>query len=458
MSSSNLAFHTFYFLAILHTAITKMQHKMSVKFSPDPVRNKRKKQKNFRMKMKRSLSTPSLTTNNAGKTTKKRSYKQSYICSLKGPILFTAPHSITVVRKISHNTEEDKRNDNYKSPQKTVKIEKSATFEIHHIERFTAEIALKLSVTVSKLLQIEPSFMIWNLFAGFKEENLDPNYTHSQWFDQSPWHKGLHLFKDINHHLPKLHIDIHGRMNRIGDVNMDIGYKAMEKCWDNTNTKRFIQDMNTFWTQKMNPILEELGERFVVKKDPDKIPLGMRVELDPKYEGFRGHKCDGHTMVHQSVLIGDIIAIQFELPTFLRRELIYNAPFFDKFAKCIADFYVEIVTKAYDIQHYNLFDQELVSKHINESNGCRSQCMVAINSKTKHSKNQKIQKIQNKKESSISFQHEYDGLINESLDIQDTQNLLERITTISKLGLAHCKGKQWLRRQRSLHKRKMTQK
>ena len=202
-----------------------------------------------------------------------------------------------------------------------IKNTNKETLEIHHMERFTAELSLRLSIA-SKILQIAPSFMIWNLFSGFREENVDPNYTHSEWFGDSPWHKALHLFKDINENVPKLHIDMHGRMDRIGDINMDIGYKAMEKCWDNVNTKKFIQHMKQFWVENMDPILKELGEKFVVKKDPEKIPLGMRVELNPKYKGFRGHKCDGHTMVHQSVLIGEIIAIQLELPTLLRKEIV----------------------------------------------------------------------------------------------------------------------------------------
>ena len=139
---------------------------------------------------------------------KRKQYNMPYICSLKGPILFTAPHSITVIRKFMNN---DKNNNNYRSPKKTINKTDKETIEIHHMERWTAEIALKLSIQVSEILNISPSFMIWNLFKGFNENNIDPNYTNSKWFHQSPWHKALHKFKNIHKDqplLPLLHIDV----------------------------------------------------------------------------------------------------------------------------------------------------------------------------------------------------------------------------------------------------------
>jgi len=92
--------------------------------------------------------------------------------------------------------------------------------------------------------------MIWNLFAGFKETNFDPNYTLSEWFSLSPWHRALHRFKAINlsTNSPMLHIDLHGRQNRVGDINLDIGSKAMEQCWiENPKCCQFMNDLHQFW-------------------------------------------------------------------------------------------------------------------------------------------------------------------------------------------------------------------
>ena len=204
----------------------------------------------------------------------------------------------------------------------------------------------------------------------------------------------------------------------------------MEQGWNNTNTKRFLNVMKSFWTSKMDAILKELGEEYVVKKDAEKTKLGMRVELDPKYEGFRGHACDGHTMVHQSVLIGGIIALQFELPTFLRKELMTNDAFFGRFAQCIADFYSDVVARAYDQTAFGLFNhfnEEFVGQNIDEYNGGSKQ-RCSIGAKTKM-------------------------VTNECLNIGDTNILLKQIGAISKMNVMRCKGKEWLKRQLFLSKK-----
>ena len=211
-------------------------------------------------------------------------------------------------------------------------------------------------------------------------------------------------------------------MNRVGDINLDIGYKAMEQCWSNANTKRFLNEMKSFWTSKMGAILKDLGEEYVVKKDAQKTKLEMRVELDPKYEGFRGHACDGHTMVHQSVLIGVIITLQFEMHTFLSKELMKNDEFFGRFARCIADFYSDVVAKAYDETEFDLFNEDLVSQNINECNG-GSKHRCSIDTKTK-------------------------VVTNECLNIGDANILLKRIGAISEMNLMRCKDREWLKRQR----------
>ncbi len=180
-----------------------------------------------------------------------------------------------------------------------------------------------------------------------------------------------------------------------------------------------MDDLESFWLHRMDPVLEGLGQRFVVKKDATKTPLGIRVELKPKYEGFRGHRCDGHTMVHQSVLIGGIVAVQLELPTVVRRELMENEEFFAQFARCIADLYTEIVVK-----WKGLF---AASSHITETNGgCRTDCAAVFGP-----------------EGSVK---------NEQLDLEETRNLLHRITSISKSILVRCKGRDWFRMQKRLNR------
>lgn len=437
-------------------------------FSPDfSRRKKRKKRKSKKLRRSKSLPAPKSSVDDRddvedavlsklSSPSKLRSFRDPHICSLRGPILFTAPHSITVVRKFSKiSEEEDDRNAQYKRKKKTITENEREILEIHHMERHTAALALKLAVATSEMLEIAPSFMIWNLFAGFKETNFDPNYTLSEWFSDSPWHRALHQFKAINmsvndesaknHSMsttnsinitnptPMLHIDLHGRQNRVGDINLDIGSKAMEQCWiENPKCCQFMNDLNQFWIREMNPILEAQGQRFVVKKDSTKTPLGIRVELNPKYEGFRGHQCDGHTMVHQSVLVGNIVAIQLELPTVLRTELMENESFFNQFARCIADLYVQIVVKWKD-----LFAEEYSKCHITEKNGgCRTACTIQDDAD----------------ESDLEDRDVNHMIKNEQLDIDETRNLLRRITNISKSILTRCRGRDWCRLQKKLYR------
>ena len=406
-------------------------NKRRAAFSPDPPRRSKRGRKLQKVQRSKSLPAPKPSDGEYGvfeklhSPPKLRSFRDPYICSLGGPILFTAPHSITVVRKFSRSEDDEKRNAQYKRKKKTISESESGTTEIHHMERHTAALALKLAVATSEILEVAPSFMVWNLFAGFKATNIDPNYTLSEWFAHSPWHRALHRFKELNRvrdiNTPMLHIDLHGRQNRVGDINVDIGSKAMEQCWaDNPKCSQFMGDLHSFWLRRMDPVLEGLGQRFVVKKDSTKTPLGIRVELNPKYEGFRGHRCDGHTMVHQSVLIGNIVAVQLELPTVVRRELMENELFFNQFARCIADLYTEVVVKWKD-----LFAAEHSKDHITEKNGgCRTDCPI------------------DGPEGSIK---------NEQLDMEETRNLLHRITSISKSILTRCRGRHWFRTQKRLN-------
>jgi len=62
---------------------------------------------------------------------------------------------------------------------------------------------------------------------------MDPNFLSLEKMETSPFHQAIHRF--IEEHkdskVPLLHIDIHGKMDRRSDLNMDIGTTALRNYW-----------------------------------------------------------------------------------------------------------------------------------------------------------------------------------------------------------------------------------
>ena len=74
---------------------------------------------------------------------------------LRGPILFTAPHSTKIVRGGSEIGDKPR---------------------IHYREKYASALALKLALGIEKYTKKKGSFCIWNKEKKFCDTDLDPNY------------------------------------------------------------------------------------------------------------------------------------------------------------------------------------------------------------------------------------------------------------------------------------------
>eukprot|EP01064_Diplonema_japonicum_P039013 TRINITY_DN966_c3_g1_i1.p1 TRINITY_DN966_c3_g1~~TRINITY_DN966_c3_g1_i1.p1 ORF type:complete len:399 (+),score=56.48 TRINITY_DN966_c3_g1_i1:69-1199(+) len=232
---------------------------------------------------------------------------------IEGPVMFTAPHGLELYRGGEFG--ERRR--------------------VHLKERWVTELVLKLSIAVGDRLSKHmgtSSFIIWNPDTAVSQDpmNLDPNYLTASDFKKSPWHKALLKWKDAfqRTNLPILHIDIHGKMDRKDNLDMDLGAGAMEAVWgrDHEVTKKVKQ----IATEEFRSVF--LGRRCYGYKR-----LRMGVESEPQ---LKGHNNRGfHTTTHQSALLG-IPALQLELPRTLRRALCIETHLFGKFVAAIANIYL----------------------------------------------------------------------------------------------------------------------
>lgn len=99
----------------------------------------------------------------------------------------------------------------------------------HKREKYAAEIALKIAYELKQYLGVPASIITWDPRAVYEKENLDPNYLSLTNIDKSPFHQAIHRFIEEykESKTPLLHIDIHGKMDRRTDLNMDIGTTAL---------------------------------------------------------------------------------------------------------------------------------------------------------------------------------------------------------------------------------------
>ena len=111
-----------------------------------------------------------------------------------GPILITAPHGLRCFR--GGKAHGDRR-------------------RIHHREKFSTEIALKLSAAIGRQMGFPCSFIVWNMKTAKRADNanLDPNYLLDSQFDRSPWHLALVDWKNACRAAgsPCMHVDFHGK-------------------------------------------------------------------------------------------------------------------------------------------------------------------------------------------------------------------------------------------------------
>lgn len=56
---------------------------------------------------------------------------------------------------------------------------------------------------------------------------MDPNYLLPKMFEKNPFHRSLHYWALKNQGKPILHVDIHGKMNRKNNCEIDVGMVSL---------------------------------------------------------------------------------------------------------------------------------------------------------------------------------------------------------------------------------------
>jgi hypothetical protein len=293
------------------------------------------------------------------------------------PVMFTAPHGLQVYR-----------------------IGEGGKPRVHQRERFSTEIALRLSLTVGSMLEFrdslslpsEPaippsgrrnkpqqerallcptSFCVWSCMNAkpLDEDNLDPNYLFAKMFSSSPWHSSLRVFKHHSdssaseecsgrsvdssatlsipsehlhgawwspaRHYPAgvvpLHVDLHGKINRVGNFDLDVGTASMDAFFSASGRILLLRDL-------LERELTTAMERCPV----DLKGMPATVNMSPQLSGLWGvYEGAPHTMTTQAVLLG-LHSVQLEIPFLMRSQLMSttNPAFFLAFATAIAKVFV----------------------------------------------------------------------------------------------------------------------
>lgn len=60
---------------------------------------------------------------------------------------------------------------------------------------------------------------------------MDPNYLLPNMLSDSQFHQSLHKWALKNENIPILHVDIHGKLNRENNCEVDVGIRSMEVHW-----------------------------------------------------------------------------------------------------------------------------------------------------------------------------------------------------------------------------------
>ncbi|KAK3090184.1 hypothetical protein FSP39_009835 [Pinctada imbricata] len=226
---------------------------------------------------------------------------------LFGPILLSAPHGI----KLWRGGTEGRRK------------------RIHYREIFITEIVLRLAGEINKIMGFPASFVVWDrriaMPADFK--NLDPNYLTEKQFPNSPFHEALVQFKKYGqlNKFPIMHVDVHGKKNRKTNMDLDIGFKALENHWPEQSFVKWLKsEAETQFEKTFNsPKCEKNDMRFTVN-------------IDPSLCGDWGG--DLFTMACQSVTSG-IPGFQLEIPRAMRAHLIEDNSLMAEFAQAIVNIY-----------------------------------------------------------------------------------------------------------------------
>lgn len=276
----------------------------------------------------------------------------SCIMCMRGPILYTAPHGRGLYRNTDIHTGKGR-------------------VELHKRERFTTELCVMLADASvhnkDPSRGLRSSFAIWGIPTrgpGTAEadndecqqayytdpsdlQDLDPNYLRPHEFHLSPWFHGLVHFRDhfIKKNIPMLHVDIHGKVDRRSDLDIDIGIKPMEVLWKtlgNPGTSLLSTQLKNSLMKRLSAVVKNHKSKSTAPTAAPDPELEWGVEPDPALHGYWGPQSDAATSSHQSILLG-MPAVQLEFPYTLRKSLVESPQLVASLSRALVDSYEEVI-------------------------------------------------------------------------------------------------------------------
>lgn len=250
---------------------------------------------------------------------KAKKHKDRVKCLRGGPILFTAPHGISVKRPGCRD---------------------------HAPERWTTELAVQIARDIG---YEHCSYIIWNKRTTSRHkpaepDDMDPNYLEFKDFEKSPWNQflrdhaknrtcnlkeGGEVKDDLRRVLPPgFNLDLHGKSNpkkKDRPLVVDVGIQPMRSLWKSKRDQKFIECLRKAARKELRKAFQ--GTEF-------------KVNTNPRLHGYWG--CDIHTISEQACRL-NMAAIQFEFPYDFRKALSLNPDLRKKFSQAIYAVYNDVV-------------------------------------------------------------------------------------------------------------------
>jgi len=250
---------------------------------------------------------------------------------IQGPIFITAAHSTKLQRLGLYSGDKNR---------------------IHLREEWVAYLAIRLAYHLSKihsekkkeeakeeskgsnLVAAEKlaSFMVWSKDKPFNKDDIDPNYINAKLYPQSHFYQGLRKWiSSLSENDVPFHIDIHGKIDRKTDRNIDIGIDSMHQEWP-------YPDKGSVFAKELDILsIEYINNAFVGVKCDDMDVTGV---TECYLSGYWGAGI--LTMTTQAVLLG-VPSFQLEIPRSVRKALSLNDDLLRKFALNIYNLYSDVV-------------------------------------------------------------------------------------------------------------------
>jgi hypothetical protein len=174
--------------------------------------------------------------------------------------------------------------------------------------------------------------------------HADPNYLDRESCLHSAWHTMLHQWKAQHGHAPGeacpqlLHVDLHGKNDREGNMAIDLGMLPMEE--EGCLSAEAVDAMREHLCAELREVF--MGRTAVSSKSKKSFPI--TIEPDPALHGYWGQNTV-MTMSHQSALLG-ATALQLEIPMAVRTMLSNDDVLLGRFARAIFNTYDALVVVA----------------------------------------------------------------------------------------------------------------